>query len=125
VPNYGRSIRDNYYLTKPITIQSGAAVNVSTLTPLSSWIYMLDFVTGLFAVQNLDVTNNVTLIVETSQDGVHPDVVNFQATAPPGDQASYEVGPKFIRSYFRLSAVTDDPFPTVSVNWQIVGLPRA
>jgi hypothetical protein len=126
VPNYGGAFRDALTLTKPVTLQSGANVAVSTLTPLTGWINMLNFVTGLFAVQNLDLVNELQMIVETSQDAVHADVTTFLTTVPAGDQGSYEIGPKFIRTYFRLSAQTDSPgFPTVNVNWQVVGLPRA
>lgn len=118
--------RDDYTISKPLLIASGAAVNVSTLTPLVEWTSVTDFVKALFALQNTDGVNGVSLIVETSEDGVHPDAEFWRAIAPAGDQVSYEIGPKEMRKFYRMSAVTASPgFPTVAVNWQMRGLPLA
>lgn len=113
-----------YFLRRPSTLFSGSNVAVSTLTPLTSWVLLIDFAKVLFVMQNLDATNNVSLIVETSEDQVHPDAEFWRATAPAGEQVSYEVGLKETRQYFRMSAVTDAPtFPAVNVNWQLRVLP--
>lgn len=124
--SHSPSVRDNYLLNVPGTVTSGSGVSVSTLTPLTSWVSVVNFVKVLFALQNTDVMNEVSLIVETSEDGATPDAVFWRATAPAGEQVSYEVGPKDVHQFFRMSAVTDSPgFPTVSVNWQMRGIPRA
>jgi len=124
--NYGgRPNHEGYILNKPATFQSGTGVSVSTLTPLTGWLSVIDFVKVLFALQNTDVTNEVSLIVETSEDAATPDAVFWRATAPAGDQVSYQIGPKDVHTYFRMSAVTDSPgFPTVVVNWQMRGIAR-
>jgi len=123
--NIADSTHEGYLLNNPTTILSGVATNVSTLTPLTGWVSMVKFVKGLFALQNTDVTNEVSLIVETSEDAATPDAVFWRATAPAGEQVSYEIGPKDAHQYFRMSAVTDSPgFPTVAVNWQMRGISR-
>lgn len=100
---------------------------VSTLTVLKAFTRLgNEYHTLLFVLVNLDVTNEVSMIVETSEDGVHADsVAVWTLNAAPGKQASFEIGPGQTRSYWRLSAQTESPsFPTVNVQWAVKGVTR-
>lgn len=80
--------------------------------------------TVLFAVINKDPANTVTVIFETSEDGVTPDTaLIWTYNIGPGQQCSLEIGPKFIRKFFAITAHTQSPgFPTASVQWTARGL---
>lgn len=95
--------------------------NVSTLTTLVPFTDWSTRDSILFALINLDSTNSVTLRLETSQDGTHPDGSAAQeVTAGPGQQASMEIGPRPVRRYWRLSAYTSSPsFPVVAVKFEV------
>jgi hypothetical protein len=104
----------------PIVPFGASPTNVSTLTamvPFTNWT-AADAL--LFAIINLDSTNPVTMRVESSEDGIHPDVDFTEVVAPPGQQASIEVGPAPVRSYWRVSAYTQSPaYPTVPVKVRV------
>lgn len=106
-----------------ILIDFGSPQNVSTLTTLETFTLFEGFKTLLFTVVNLDSSNSVTMILETSQDGIHPDDdKTYLVSAGPGKQASNEVGPCPLRRWWRISAQTQSPtFPIVAVKWQISG----
>jgi hypothetical protein len=100
----------------------GDPEDVSSLTPLLPF-YDFGGNTGqlLIALVNLDETNNVTLIVENSQDGEHVDIIPTELMIPPGKQGTVEVSANTMRKWWRISAHTDDPaFPIVQVKWQVL-----
>jgi hypothetical protein len=114
------------YLPEAINELAGTA-SVSTLTVLKAFTNLgSDYHTLLFVVINTDDTDTVTVTIETSEDGVHPDGTSiWTLTAAPGKQASMEVGPGLLRRYWRMSANTDSPgFPTAAVTWCIRGVNR-
>jgi hypothetical protein len=112
----------------PRTIaESSAPVNVSVLTTLYPFTDVGTHHSSLlFAVVNLSATNTLHMVIDTSEDGTHPDGTNqIVVDVAPGYQGSYEVGTLQIRKYFRLSAYTDSPaFPVASANWYIRGVAR-
>jgi len=102
------------------SIPFGDLVNVSTLTTLLQFQTWTNLDSLLVALVNLDTTNPVTLRVETSEDGIHPDDEYFEKVAPAGKQASIEIGPSARRTYWRVSAYTASPaYPTVAVKWKL------
>jgi hypothetical protein len=114
------------YLPDTIDGMSGS-VNVSTLTVLKAFTNLgSEYHVLLFAVVNESGTDPVTVIIETSEDGVHPDGVSvWTLEAEPDKQVSLEVGPGLLRQYWRISAHTEDPaYPTAPVRWAIRGVSR-
>jgi hypothetical protein len=102
--------------------------NVSTLTVLKAFTNLgSSYHTLLFAIQNTDSTNNVNLLVETSEDGVYPDAaVRWTVVCPAQKQASVEVGPGILRRFWRVSAYTDSPgYATVACKWAVRGVHRS
>ena len=109
-----------------IVAQAAAGTSVSTLTVLEAFTNRGSKYRGLlYTLINLDGSNTVDLILETSQDGTRPDSrIKWQETAAAGEQVSVEIDAT-MRFYWRLSAQTASPgFPTVSVKWEIRGVPR-
>jgi hypothetical protein len=103
------------------------SATVSTSTALQAWVNAGDgsskgFASLLFYLINQDATSSVTMVIETSEDGVHPDQAAISITATPGKQVSHEVGPYQLRSYWRLSATTSGS--NVPVKFGIRGAPR-
>ncbi len=98
-------------------------VPVSTLTPLLPFTALVRYQLLLFSVQNVDPTNTVTVFIETSEDGESVDTaLVYTYTLEPGQQASLQVGPDQIRTYYSLSAQTLGPsFPTAQVTWKLRG----
>ena len=104
-----------------------ASTPVSTLTPLLAFEDLGKYYGSiLLVVINLSLTDQVHMVVDTSEDGVHLDNDKQQdVVALPGCQASSEIGPHLVRRYFALSAYTDGPgYPTANVQWGIFGLQR-
>lgn len=102
--------------------------NVSTLTVLKAFTNLGSaYHTLLFCLQNTDNSNNVTLLVETSEDGVYPDTnVKWTIACPAQKQASVEIGPGLLRRYWRVSAYSDSPgYATVAVKWAVRGVHRS
>lgn len=98
----------------------GAAVNVTgSLTPLFAFANYSRYRNLLFTFVNTDATNSVTITVETSQDGTHPDINVYTYVLPAGKQCSLEVSPPKLRRYFRASGQTAGP--TVATTYQIEG----
>lgn len=110
------------------TVRSlSAPVPVSTLTTLLAFTDLGAHHSALlFAVMNLSETESVNVKIDTSEDGVHPDDYRSHLiVAPPGMQASLEIGPILLRRYFRLAAYTTSPaFPTAYVQWTVRGVTR-
>jgi hypothetical protein len=107
----------------PEVISSGTA-NVSTLTVIKAFIPLgHEYHTLVFVVTNLDATNTVTMLVETTEDGTHPDAVaKWTVDIPALKQGSVELGPNVLRKYWRISANSPSPtFPTCAVTWEIKG----
>ena len=103
----------------------GAQVSVLTsLTVLKAFTNLgSSYDTLLFVVVNLDVTNPCTLLVETSEDGVHPDAnIVYTFSCPAGKQASLELGPGLIRRFWRVSSTATGA--TVQVQWSVRGIHR-
>lgn len=102
--------------------------DVSTLTVLKAFEAMgSTYHTLLFILVNNDASNSVTMTVETSEDGLHPDAnLLWNVTCPAGKQVSVEVGPGTLRRYWRLSATSAGPsYPTVSTTYSIRGVHRS
>lgn len=115
-----------HFWAEPIDNLSGDTP-VDTLTVLKAFTALGgEYHMLLFTLVNLDETNSVTMIIETSEDGTHPDAANvWTLVAPPGKQVSYEHGPGQIRKYWRISAHTASPgYPTVNVQWAVKGVTR-
>lgn len=116
-----------YGLPESINDWSGST-NVSTLAVLKAFANLgSNYHTLLFCVQNLDLANSVTVIIETSEDGIYPDaLVLWTLTCPAQKQVSLEVGPGLLRRFWRISAHTASPgFPTVPVTWTVRGVHRS
>lgn len=101
----------------------GGSVLVSTLTHLTDWIDLGYSYEDLLFFLSTDDANNVNFLVETSQDGTHADVNQRISVATQGTQASVEVLGSIAR-FYRLSAYTDNPFPTSRISWGISGTSR-
>lgn len=112
----------------PETIDTASGdIDVSTLTVLKAFTNLgWDYHTLLFVMVNKSASDNVTMLVETSEDGVYPDgLVKWERVAAPLKQVSLELGPWIMRRYWRVSAYSDSPgFPTVPVSWSIRGAYR-
>lgn len=108
-----------------IIAQQTTGTNVSTLTVLKAFFDVASsYSSALFALTNLDATNPVTFIVETSEDGSHADGdTSWSFTVAPGTQQSLEVG-GVLRRYWRISAQTTNPYPVAQVTWTITGIDR-
>ena len=101
--------------------------NVSTLTTLLVFSDIKDF-SGLgIHLRNLDVTNDVTLIVDTSLGGAVPNTGRRQTTViGPGEEGSIEIPPPMWARYLRIAAESESPgFPVVSVEWALIGIRNA
>lgn len=103
-----------------------ASANVSTLTTLVDWHdYGARYHMLLFYLINNDVSNDCFLVIQTSEDGVHPDVNSPTVTVAPQSQGSLEVGHQQIRKYWRLLAKTNSlTYPTVNVSYGVRGCDR-
>lgn len=120
--SYGRPYGLPEYIVEPTT------TNVSTLTVLKAFeAFGSTYHTLLFVLINNDASNSVTMTVETSEDGTHPDAnLIWNVTCPAGKQVSVEVGPGVLRRYWRLSGTGVVPsYPTTSVTWAIRGVHRS
>lgn len=96
---------------KPI----GPTFTVSTLTTLLASLDVRKFKGVLISLQNPDVTNPVTLIVDPSSSGSKFNTGRRQtAVAAPGEEAHIEIQPENMYPTIRISAQTDSPFPTVN-----------
>lgn len=115
------------YIFWETVYEFGAAQNVDTLTTLLAFTdFGSDFrALGIF-LNNLDAVNPVTLVVDVSHDGTVPCVSRTQTRRIPAlFQDVVEIGEPNPYTYARLAAHTDSPgFPTVSVQWAVVGLRR-
>jgi hypothetical protein len=108
------------------TITDSTTTSVSTLTVLKNWTDLGGTHNQLlFWLSNTDATNYVDLFIETSEDGVRPDIHVETVRVPAGKQGSKEIGPFQLRRYWRVSAQTVSPvFPTAVVKWGIRGVSR-
>ena len=104
-----------------VVITSNTTV-VSTLTPLTGWLNLAAYHRLLFHGA-CDAAQNVALLVEFSDDGVHPDVFSTMATVTQSNAASIEMGPNILHQYWRFSATTADLSPQ-SLLWKVLGVPR-
>jgi hypothetical protein len=114
-------------LPESINELAGTA-DVSTLTVLKAFTNLgSSYHTLLFCVQNTDAVNDVTLVVETSEDGVYPDAsVVWVVSCPAQKQATVECGPGILRRFWRVSAHSADPeYPVVAVKWAVRGVHRS
>ncbi len=110
---------------QPHTLASGSGVSVSTTTTLLDWFDGSAYGVLLFVVENLDPVNPLTIRLRTSEGGVRPDGKAKTLTVGANGEDSIEVGPSQVRRNYLLDAYTASPtFPTVSVNWSVVGLRR-
>lgn len=101
-----------------------AAINVSTRTQLMAFTNLLNSYTKLMiGVLNLSTTDPVTVIIETSENGVNEDVGEIQLIAPPEQSAMIEVNDS-LKKFWAIYAQTDSPFPTASVKWFLRAVPR-
>ena len=103
-------------------------ISVATLTVLKAFTNLgSSYHTLLFVLQNTDNANAVTLLVETSEDGVYPDTsVKWTVVCPAQKQASVEVGPGLLRRFWRDSAYSDGPgYATVLCKWAVRGVHRS
>lgn len=107
-----------------VWIPFAAPQPVSTLTVLLPFVDQGSPIhTWLFTLVNTGA-HPVHFIIETSQDGEAVDRAHrYDIFVQPDDQGSLEVGPSPLRSFWRLSAYTDDPFPVTEVKWQILFRP--
>lgn len=119
---------DGMLLTKssepaPVGIASGTTA-VSTLTPLTGWLDLNDYEEVIFAAAS-DSAPDVTLVVETSEDGVHADEVQLTSTSTTGKQSSAVKGDSNPARYWRMSAQSAAPdFAAATVAWSARGIPR-
>lgn len=118
-------------LENGVIIPFGQAVDVSTLTVLLPWSqFGFDLQRLRFVTVNLGV-DLAQLIVETSEDGTHPDNdpnagAGKTVMVQPGGQSTVDIGPdQAERAWWRLSAQTLDPFPTAQLKWQVSGAKKA
>lgn len=109
-----------------LTEFSGAALPVSVLTLLLTFTDYSLYRAILFTVVNLDLTSVVTALLETSEDGVHPDdgfdqLITLEVN--PGMQRSWQVGGDKLRKFYRLSAHTLSPgYPAATVKFRVSGV---
>ncbi len=102
--------------------------SVSTLTTVtravngSSWLDLADYHHLLF-IGATDGAEDISLLVEFSDDGEHADVNVQNALVPAGAASSIEVGPGTLHRYWRLSGTTADLSAKV-LKWRIIGVPR-
>lgn len=110
----------------PRTIIPDTGVSVSTATIIYDWNNLGgEYYQILFYLVNNDLTNACTLIIETSEDGVHPDINATSIVIPPGNQGSLEIGPEQLRRFWRLTAHSPSPgYPDISVTWGSRGCER-
>jgi len=105
------------YIRKDFT-----TVSVSTLTALMDWTDLSGYPDIVPVLINDDATNNVNLIVETSDDPggtKKPDIFQRTTAIPALKQGAEDITNH--RKYWRISAQTDSPgFPTVSVRWALM-----
>lgn len=72
-----------------------------------------------FVVVNVGASA-VNVILESSEDGTIVSSEVQTKAAPPGKQVEFAIsGPAMLATKWRLSAQTDDPFPTTQVKWRI------
>lgn len=115
-------VTDNaVYIARPWT----EAV-VSTLTSLLGFASLSNYSALLLVMVNVDPTVPVTFVVDTSEDGEHPEPERtYTLEAGPGEQVSVEVGVPNLRRYWRIAAHTKSPdFPDAMVKWCVLGTAR-
>lgn len=103
-----------------------AATNVSTLTTLLNWTDLgSDWASLAFHLDNTDVTNTCTLIVEASQGSLRANDRQQTYVVPLSREGSIEIGPPNLYTFYRISAQTVSPsFPVVSIKWAVTGQRR-
>ena len=103
-----------------------AGEQVSTLTPLLAFTDLgSDFSALAIFLNNTDTTNTVQLIVEFSHGGTNVLESATQTKTIVASREDYvEISPPNPLTYVRISAQTLSPFPTVNVQWSIIGLRR-
>ena len=107
----------------PQAITSGSTV-VSTLTPLISWTDLSNWEEVIFALAS-DAAPDITLIVETSEDGTHADEVQMLSVSTQGKQTSQVKSDSNPARYWRMSAQSAAPaFTAALVSWSVRGIPR-
>lgn len=108
-----------------ILIDFAAPVTVGVLTPLLAFErFSSQEAVMLFVLVNLDPSNEVQFIVETSEDGVHVETgLTAQVPVGPGAQGSVKTqdwaAGGALRSFWRLSAQCTDVTKTASVKWRV------
>jgi hypothetical protein len=104
-------------------VDTAPAANVSTLTTLLPFTDVSDYNSVSAHLINLDATNEVTLIFDTSVGGGRPNLSKrYTATAGPGEECSIDTAMPMWAKYVRLSAQTTGPgYPTVQVQWTLLG----
>lgn len=103
----------------------GAPREVSSETPLLDWFNVEPYrlVALRFALVNLDITSKAYLLIETSQDGEHPDDAAAVVEALPGKQGSRSLDTHDVGRWFRLSGYSEAPtHPVVLVQWEVSGI---
>lgn len=109
----------------PRTVLGPTQAVVTEDTVLMDWINGGDLYQILFYVANLDLTQSVTMVIETSETGSHPDINAPSIVVPPGRQGSLEIGPAQLRRWWRLLASSESPgFTPASVIWGVRGCER-
>ncbi len=89
-------------------------IPVSTLTVLQDYALLQQ--QALIAIINLDPAETVTVVLYTSEDGVHFDEPN-EVEVPPLRQRSFRLSP--VDGYCCLKAYTAAPHPVALVKWII------
>lgn len=103
-------------------IANGLAATTTTGTGgtvLMNWAKLEKYNWLLFSLQNNDGSINVTMTVETSQDGSRPDIENNAVLITPGAQGSVQIGPDQMRRWFRLIGTAASGTPAVT--YEVLG----
>lgn len=110
--------------TPRVLVDFAEPIPVSTLRTLVEYTEWDDHDLLLFAVINMSEADPVTVLIDTSEDGVADDQDSHAELAiQPGKQGSLEIGPLQTRRFFRLTAHTAEPdYPTALVKWTIKGM---
>ena len=109
----------------------GGVTPVSVLTTLLPWTNFGNVYDAMsIMLEDLDTANPVTLIVDVSFNGVNPNLerrmvhqVGGNGNALPCEGSANIDSPNPF-TYVRVQAFTGAGFPTVEVNWSILGFRR-
>lgn len=114
----------------PATVPNGTPTALLPFTNLAQTIaplitsklgFILDSI--LLIVINTDSTNSLTCFFETSEDGVAVDTsIVYSFTIGPGQQATLEIGPDFVRTYYAITA--EGVGASCACKWGVRGIMR-